>query len=98
MNETANSFVINVVVVATAGDEDDVSRHRQPNRQRQKGSRGRICWKTTSSIIQFSPKSTSDEEQKMTVVIQLLAYSSCADQCAELTRMGESTTLECMKK
>ncbi|CAM8887415.1 unnamed protein product [Rhodiola kirilowii] len=28
----------------------------------------------------------------------MLAYGSCADQCAELTRMGESTTLECLKK
>ncbi|CAM8907636.1 unnamed protein product [Rhodiola kirilowii] len=28
----------------------------------------------------------------------MLAYGSCANQCAELTRMGESTTLECLKK
>ncbi|CAM8993329.1 unnamed protein product [Rhodiola kirilowii] len=28
----------------------------------------------------------------------MLAYGSCADQCAKLTRMGESTTLECLKK
>ncbi|CAM8924514.1 unnamed protein product [Rhodiola kirilowii] len=28
----------------------------------------------------------------------MLAYGSCADQCAEITRMGESTTLEYMKK
>ncbi|KAL9666495.1 hypothetical protein QQ045_000829 [Rhodiola kirilowii] len=59
---------------------------------------GRICWKTTSSIVQFSSKSTSDEEQKVTVAIRMLAYDSCADQCGELTRMGESTTLECLKK
>ncbi|KAL9682486.1 hypothetical protein QQ045_014285 [Rhodiola kirilowii] len=59
---------------------------------------GRICWKTTLSIVQFSLKSTSDEEQKMTAAIWMLAYGSCANQCAELTRMGESTTLECMKK
>ncbi|KAL9676547.1 hypothetical protein QQ045_004761 [Rhodiola kirilowii] len=37
-------------------------------------------------------------EQKMTGAIRMLAYGSCADQCAEITRMGESTTLECMKK
>ncbi|CAM8951111.1 unnamed protein product [Rhodiola kirilowii] len=37
-------------------------------------------------------------EQKMTGAILMLAYRSCADQCAEITRMGESTTLECMKK
>ncbi|KAL9668735.1 hypothetical protein QQ045_006274 [Rhodiola kirilowii] len=37
-------------------------------------------------------------EQKMTGAIRMLAYGSCADQCAELTRMGESTTLKCMKK
>ncbi|KAL9676890.1 hypothetical protein QQ045_005111 [Rhodiola kirilowii] len=37
-------------------------------------------------------------EQKMTAAIRMLAYGSCADQCAEITRMGESTTLECMKK
>ncbi|KAL9677233.1 hypothetical protein QQ045_005461 [Rhodiola kirilowii] len=59
---------------------------------------GKICWKTTSSIVQFSVKSTSDEEQKMIATIQMLAYGSCADQCAKLTRMGESSTLECMKK
>ncbi|CAM8910745.1 unnamed protein product [Rhodiola kirilowii] len=34
----------------------------------------------------------------MTAAIRMLAYGSCADQCAELTMMGESTTLECMKK
>ncbi|CAM8898636.1 unnamed protein product [Rhodiola kirilowii] len=28
----------------------------------------------------------------------MLAYGSCADQCAKLTRMGELTTLECLKK
>ncbi|KAL9673313.1 hypothetical protein QQ045_029569 [Rhodiola kirilowii] len=37
-------------------------------------------------------------EQKMTAAIRMLPYGSCADQCAELTRMGESTTLECLKK
>ncbi|KAL9670039.1 hypothetical protein QQ045_007590 [Rhodiola kirilowii] len=37
-------------------------------------------------------------EQKITGAIRMLAYGSCADQCAEITRMGESTTLECMKK
>ncbi|KAL9670751.1 hypothetical protein QQ045_008309 [Rhodiola kirilowii] len=64
-----------------------------------KGNRGgRICWNTTSSNVKFSPKSTSDEEQKMTAAIWMLAYGSCADQCAEITRMGESTTLECLKK
>ncbi|CAM8975865.1 unnamed protein product [Rhodiola kirilowii] len=34
----------------------------------------------------------------MTAAIRMLAYGSCADQCAEITRMGESTTLECLKK
>ncbi|KAL9664344.1 hypothetical protein QQ045_019744 [Rhodiola kirilowii] len=37
-------------------------------------------------------------EQKMTGAIRMLAYRACADQCAELTRMSESTTLKCMKK
>ncbi|KAL9673095.1 hypothetical protein QQ045_029348 [Rhodiola kirilowii] len=37
-------------------------------------------------------------EQKMTAAIQMLAYGSCADQCAEISRMAESTTLECFKK
>ncbi|CAM8916754.1 unnamed protein product [Rhodiola kirilowii] len=37
-------------------------------------------------------------EQKMTGAIRMLAYGACADQCAELTRMSESTTLKCMKK
>ncbi|KAL9681427.1 hypothetical protein QQ045_013210 [Rhodiola kirilowii] len=36
--------------------------------------------------------------QKMTDAIRMLAYGLCTDQCAELTRMGESTTLKCMKK
>ncbi|KAL9682783.1 hypothetical protein QQ045_014592 [Rhodiola kirilowii] len=37
-------------------------------------------------------------EQKMIGVIRMLAYGSCADQCAEITRMGESTTLKCLNK
>ncbi|XP_074342095.1 uncharacterized protein LOC141679511 [Apium graveolens] len=37
-------------------------------------------------------------QQKMTVVLRMLAYGAPADQCAEICRMGESTTLECMKK
>ena len=37
-------------------------------------------------------------QQKMTAALRMLAYGSAADQCAEITRMGESTTLECMKK
>ncbi|KAL9678584.1 hypothetical protein QQ045_016431 [Rhodiola kirilowii] len=37
-------------------------------------------------------------EQKMTDVIHMLAYRSCADQCAEITQMGVTTTLECMKE
>ncbi|CAM8902428.1 unnamed protein product [Rhodiola kirilowii] len=37
-------------------------------------------------------------EQKMTAAIRLLAYGSCVDQCAEITRMGVTTTLECMKE
>ncbi|XP_074328288.1 uncharacterized protein LOC141666192 [Apium graveolens] len=37
-------------------------------------------------------------QQKMTVALRMLAYGATADQCAEICRMGESTTLECMKK
>ncbi|CAM8883842.1 unnamed protein product [Rhodiola kirilowii] len=37
-------------------------------------------------------------EQKMTGDIRILTYGSCADQCAETTRMGESTTLKCLNK
>ncbi|XP_074374498.1 uncharacterized protein LOC141714901 [Apium graveolens] len=36
-------------------------------------------------------------QQKMTVALQMLAYGATADQCAEICRMGESTTLECKK-
>ncbi|XP_074326985.1 uncharacterized protein LOC141664927 [Apium graveolens] len=36
-------------------------------------------------------------QQKMTVALRMLAYGAAADQCAEICRMGESTTLECMK-
>ncbi|XP_074377978.1 uncharacterized protein LOC141719493 [Apium graveolens] len=36
-------------------------------------------------------------EQKMTVALRMLAYGAAADQCTEKCRMGESTTLECMK-
>ncbi|XP_074351422.1 uncharacterized protein LOC141690529 [Apium graveolens] len=35
---------------------------------------------------------------KMTVALRMLAYGAAADQCAEICRMGELTTLECMKK
>ncbi|KAL9671688.1 hypothetical protein QQ045_009258 [Rhodiola kirilowii] len=34
----------------------------------------------------------------MTAAIRMLAYGSCADQCAEITRMRVTTTLECMKE
>ncbi|XP_074377548.1 uncharacterized protein LOC141719064 [Apium graveolens] len=34
----------------------------------------------------------------MTAALRMLAYGAAADQCAEICRMGESTTLECMKK
>ncbi|KAL8118066.1 hypothetical protein AgCh_015825 [Apium graveolens] len=37
-------------------------------------------------------------QQKMTAALRMLAYGAAADQCAEICRMGESTTLECMKK
>ncbi|XP_004288843.1 PREDICTED: putative nuclease HARBI1 [Fragaria vesca subsp. vesca] len=37
-------------------------------------------------------------QQKMTGALRMLAYGATADQCAEICRMGESTTLECMKK
>ena len=36
--------------------------------------------------------------QKVTAALRMLAYGACADQCDEITRMGVSTTLECMKK
>ncbi|CAM8883725.1 unnamed protein product [Rhodiola kirilowii] len=36
-------------------------------------------------------------QQKMTAALRMLAYGAAADQCAEICRMGESTTLECMK-
>ncbi|XP_074326730.1 uncharacterized protein LOC141664674 [Apium graveolens] len=37
-------------------------------------------------------------QQKMTAALRMLAYCAAADQCAEICRMGESTTLECTKK
>ncbi|KAL9671837.1 hypothetical protein QQ045_009410 [Rhodiola kirilowii] len=37
-------------------------------------------------------------EQKMTGAIRMLTYGACADQCAEITRMDVTATLECMKK
>ncbi|KAL8106111.1 hypothetical protein AgCh_029784 [Apium graveolens] len=37
-------------------------------------------------------------QQKMTTALQMLVYGAAADQCAEICRMGESITLECMKK
>ncbi|XP_074376700.1 uncharacterized protein LOC141718218 [Apium graveolens] len=37
-------------------------------------------------------------QQKMTAALRMLAYGAAADQCAEICRMRESTTLECMKK
>ncbi|XP_074342725.1 uncharacterized protein LOC141680380 [Apium graveolens] len=37
-------------------------------------------------------------QQKMTDALRMLTYSATADRCAEICRMGESTTLECMKK
>ncbi|CAM8965362.1 unnamed protein product [Rhodiola kirilowii] len=36
-------------------------------------------------------------QQKMTAALRMLAYGAAADQCVEICRMGESTTLECMK-
>ncbi|XP_074351765.1 uncharacterized protein LOC141690907 [Apium graveolens] len=36
-------------------------------------------------------------KQKMTAALRILAYGAAANQCAEICRMGESTTLECMK-
>ncbi|KAL9668930.1 hypothetical protein QQ045_006471 [Rhodiola kirilowii] len=135
MIETANSFVMDVVVIATTGDEDDASSSRQPNRQRQRGSMGQNLLEDyfvdrpifpevdfrrryRMSINLFNRIKTKlcnhDEywqqrrdaagvlgllpEQEMTAAIRMLAYGSCADQCAELTRMSESTTLECLKK
>ncbi|KAL8131394.1 hypothetical protein AgCh_007359 [Apium graveolens] len=37
-------------------------------------------------------------QQKMTATLRMLAYDATTDQCAEICRMGESTTIECMKK
>ncbi|XP_004308666.1 PREDICTED: uncharacterized protein LOC101302408 [Fragaria vesca subsp. vesca] len=37
-------------------------------------------------------------QQKITGALRMLAYGAAIDQCAEICRMGESTTLECMKK
>ncbi|XP_024164645.1 uncharacterized protein LOC112171740 [Rosa chinensis] len=37
-------------------------------------------------------------EQKMTGALRMLAYGAAADQCDEITRMGASTALECLKK
>ena len=37
-------------------------------------------------------------EHKMTVVLLMLAYDTAADQCNEITRMGVSTMLKCLKK
>ncbi|KAL9671264.1 hypothetical protein QQ045_008832 [Rhodiola kirilowii] len=135
MIETANSFVMNVVVVATVGDEDDASTSRQPNRQMQRGLTGhnlledyfvdrpifsevhfRRRYRMSSNLFNHIKTKLCNHddywhqrrdaagvlgllpEQKMTAAIRMLEYGSCADQCAELTRMGKSTTLECMKK
>ncbi|CAM8932573.1 unnamed protein product [Rhodiola kirilowii] len=135
MMATANSFVMDDVVLSAACDEDDASSSRQPNRQRQRESRGqnlledyfverpifsevdfRRRYRMSSNLFNriMTKLCNHDEywhqrrdaagvlgllpEQKMTAAIRMLAYGSCADQCAELTRMGESTTLECLKK
>ncbi|XP_004288848.1 PREDICTED: uncharacterized protein LOC101312389 [Fragaria vesca subsp. vesca] len=37
-------------------------------------------------------------EQKMTGALRMLAYGAGADQCDEVTRMGASTALKCLKK
>ncbi|XP_024171845.1 uncharacterized protein LOC112177829 [Rosa chinensis] len=37
-------------------------------------------------------------EQKMTGALRMLAYGAAADQCDEITRMGASTALKCLKK
>ncbi|XP_024195882.1 uncharacterized protein LOC112199049 [Rosa chinensis] len=37
-------------------------------------------------------------EQKMTGALRMLASGAVADQCDEITRMGASTALECLKK
>ncbi|XP_074356249.1 uncharacterized protein LOC141695948 [Apium graveolens] len=36
-------------------------------------------------------------QQKIIVALRMLSYGAATDQCAEICRMGESTTLECMK-
>ncbi|XP_004296152.1 PREDICTED: uncharacterized protein LOC101302151 [Fragaria vesca subsp. vesca] len=37
-------------------------------------------------------------EQKMTGALRMLAYGAGVDQCDEITRMGTSTALKCLKK
>ncbi|XP_050379730.1 uncharacterized protein LOC126797094 [Argentina anserina] len=37
-------------------------------------------------------------QQKMIGALRKLVYGSAAYQCTEITRMGESTTLECLKE
>ncbi|XP_074355703.1 uncharacterized protein LOC141695348 [Apium graveolens] len=36
-------------------------------------------------------------QQKMTDALRMLAYGAASNQCAEICRIGEPTTLECMK-
>ncbi|KAL9666148.1 hypothetical protein QQ045_000472 [Rhodiola kirilowii] len=96
MTEMTNLFVMNVVVVATAGDEDDASSSRQSNRQRQRGSRGQNLLE--DYFVDRPIFSEVDFRERAEDGRRILAYGSCVDQCAELTRMGESTTLECLKK
>ena len=38
------------------------------------------------------------DEQKMTVALRMLAYSMSADSIDEYVRIGESTTIECVKR
>ncbi|KAL9674532.1 hypothetical protein QQ045_030804 [Rhodiola kirilowii] len=94
---TANSFVMDAVVVAAAVDFR--RRYRMSsnlfNRIMTKLCNHDEYWhqhRDAAGVLGLLL------EQKMTTAIRMLAYGSCADQCAELTRMGESTTLECLKK
>ncbi|CAM8978482.1 unnamed protein product [Rhodiola kirilowii] len=136
MNARANSvMMMNAAIVATAGELDDEPVRRQPNRQRQRGPRGKnlledyfierpifpegdFCRRYRMSSNLFNRLKTKlcnhdvywhqrcDAlgvlgrllEQKMTGAIRMLAYGSCADQCAEITRLGESTTLKFLNK
>ncbi|KAL9683369.1 hypothetical protein QQ045_015190 [Rhodiola kirilowii] len=99
-----NSFIMDAAVLATIDDEDTPPPRHFRRRYRMSSNlfnriKPALCNHDTfwhqrpdaTRLLGLLP------EQKMTGVIRMLAYGSCADQCAELTRMGESTTLKCRK-